>query len=217
MKSCDQAASAANYKNTSMPFNGYCCQESINGGLLLFNPTAHGINLLKAWLGILFEDCIVLGKIWNDTCLLDQYALGSLVNSGHEPKYTKGPIYQWDEMKHAYVQIGEVVRSPRDETVYRISQQVFSSRCFGSCGYISSNKGFNSYMVPSSENESHQRLVCVMPQKNRDRLISMHQNCLSDMQAKRLNMLALQGMTADEDKYKKEALEDTSRVVHPDW
>jgi hypothetical protein len=52
MKSCDQAASAANYKNTSMPFNGYCCQESINGGLLLFNPTAHGINLLKVILAM---------------------------------------------------------------------------------------------------------------------------------------------------------------------
>ncbi|GAX76335.1 hypothetical protein CEUSTIGMA_g3781.t1 [Chlamydomonas eustigma] len=203
-------------------FDGNCCQESINGGLLFFNPTVHGVNIVKAWFGVLFEDCVVFGKLWNNTCILDQYALGNVIYLGnpnvpdHKPQYIKGPIYHWDELKHEYVQIGEIVRSPRNEIVYRISQQVFSSRCFGECGYISSNKGYNTYMVAGEKGGDSQRRVCVMPQKNHDRLISMHQNCLGDVEAKRSNMIALQGMTADEDMYRKEA-QDLGRVVIPDW
>ena len=76
---------------------------------------------------------------------------------------------------------------------YRISAQRVNNRCFSLCGFSGANEGFASYARNSELGpDGHPKMVCVMPQKQAERMMALHHNCVSDIASKREGMLALQ-------------------------
>ena len=180
----------------------------------------------------MFEDHIVLGRMWNGTGVLDQYLLADMLwwakIPGTEDQLLTGRQYkvcftkaeglklppedlpdprftfsactlppaprcaQWDKGLQQYLQTGTVNRS-RDEVFYRISAQRVNNRCFSLCGFSGANEGYASYARNSELGpDGHPKMVCVMPQKQAERMMALHHNCISDMASKREGMLALQ-------------------------
>lgn len=132
-----------------------------------------------------------------------------------------------------------------EPSLARISAQRCQSRCFGPCGWMGSNVGFNSYekdghlvcgewviwgvdiwyvrgvgyigiLTPKFAQRCPKFQVCVMPKRYAERLVSFHQNCCTDIKAKRRSMMLLLNMTYDELRYEFERKEQ-NRSVFPDW
>ena len=128
----------------------------------------------------------------------------------------KVPLYKWDSDRKVHTQYGTIERDV-GEMVYRISAQLSQSICSESCGWMGSNMPFS-----FEWNTEKQQLVCLMPKKSADRMISMHMNCNSYMKSKAKLMKAYagglrRGWSIDELRYKDDLRKDPRRSVFPDW
>ena len=103
------------------------------------------------------------------------------------------PGTQWDKELQQYLQTGTVNRS-RDEVFYRISAQRVNNRCFSECGFSGANQGYASYISGSGTADA--KAVCVMPQKQAERMMALHHNCAGGMDTKRRDMQTLKVGTA---------------------
>ena len=61
------------------------------------------------------------------------------------------------------------------------------------------------------------QLVCVMPRKQAERMVSLHHNCLTDAGMKQRHMEAWRNWTFDEERYRAEVEKDPDQAMSPDW
>lgn len=146
--------------------------------------------LSQSWVARYFEEGVVKGKFWDYSAHLDQTMLKDMILKRHEPASRLSHTYRWQPSTRKYERSQTLQRGP-DEVVYRVSAQRGQSHCAKSpCGWLAPDVAVRHYWAdaqgrPVSEQQGGgeegrgHKLVCVMPRKSAERMVSFHQNCLS--------------------------------------
>ncbi|GAX80149.1 hypothetical protein CEUSTIGMA_g7587.t1 [Chlamydomonas eustigma] len=168
-----------------------CNLMSPNGGLWLVRPTEGGVALLETWLTRLYNYFVVKQNLWSASSngLLDQdILLNVLLHSAEDT-----PYYQWDTQSNKFKLEGMLpYHALLSARVYHVSGQIMQSNCRGLCG--------GADLVHSFPHRIEgQTVVCGMPKRAENRMMTLHQNCIiHSLMKKHRNMKLLQNFIINE-------------------